>query len=476
MKVARLEDFAPAPGRVVVFRPTPAAQAAADAAPVSPGEPSFLQQDHLNAYRATCAAGGTHRAWTGIATHLAEPFDEAAMAGALRQFVVRHEGLRTWFDLAGSGTVRHLVAADDVAFEAVPVDLPAEVAADWDGRWEELLIGLFDETCRPDSWTPFLLGAVVRDDGFSLFWGCDHGFTDGASQLMVPVELATAYAAEAGRPAFELPPVGSFVTYAAQERERAASFGLESPELQGWLDIMTRHGGRLPRFPLDLGLEPGQTAPVMLRDFYALEGEEVAGFDAYCKAAGGRFTSGLFAALAATERRLTGAERYLGVTVLGTRDGDYAMSHGWYCNFAPVDFAVPEGPFADVVAQAEAGLQVARSLVGMPVHVAIGALLMAGLTTPDQLGSPQLFSYLDLRRIPGAGMPAYDNAMHFTGVGRTGNASLWINREADRLQVGAQTPDTPTAQRSVDTFFEVLGETLREAAAKGMPAHAGDHG
>lgn len=467
MRIDFLHTWAPAPGRVLTIRPTAAALAAAEAAPVSPGAPSFLQQDHLDAYRATVARSGVHRAWTGTATHLTGPLDEQALVGALRRFVVRHEGLRTWFDLSGPETVRHLVAAEEVAFEAVELEAPD----DWEDSWEEYVVGLCDEACRPDSWPPFLLLAVAREDGFSLLWACDHAFTDGASQLMVPVELSTAYAAEAGLPAPELPEAGSFVTYAAEERELAGTFGLESPELQGWVEIMTRHGGRLPRFPLDLGLQPGETAPVLLREFDALTGDQVDAFELLCKDAGGRFTSGLFAVLAATERRLTGEERYLGVTVMGTRSGPYLMSHGWFCNFAPVELAVPDGPFSQVVAAAEEAYQVTRRLVGMPVHVAIGALLMSGLTTPEELGSPQLVSYLDLRRFPGAGTEAYDRGLHFTGVGRTANASLWINREHGRLQIGAQTPDTPRAQQAVDAYFAAIAETfataLDEAAGSG---------
>ena len=470
MRVDFLHAWAPEPGRVLLLRPTAASAAAARRAPVSPGQPSFLQQDHLDAYRAGRARGATHRAWTGTATHLTGALDEGALTRALRRFVLRHEGLRTWFDLDGDAPVRQLVDADDVAFEAVALDGPEEWA-----DWEDYVVGLCDDACRPDAWAPYLLLAVARDDGFSLLWACDHAFTDGASQLMVPVELETAYAAESGAPAPELPEAGSFVDYAAEERERAAGYGIESPELAGWVEIMTRHGGRLPRFPLDLGLEPGETAPVLLRELDALTGADVEAFERVCKEAGGRFTSGLFAALARTERRLTGTERYLGITVMGTRPAPYLMSHGWFCNFAPVELAVPDGPFGEVVAAAEAAYAVAKDLVTMPVHVAIGALLMSGLTTPDQLGSPQLVSYLDLRRFPGAGTEAYDRGLHFTGVGRTGNASLWINREEGRLQIGAQTPDTPLAQRAVDRFFGAFVEVLREAISE-VPAGAAHHG
>jgi len=472
VRIDFLHHWAPAPGRILLIQPSAATLAAAAQAPVSPGLPSFLQQDHLDGYRRTVASGGTHRAWTGTAGHQTGPLDEAGLARAAGRFVGRHEGLRTWFDLSGPDPVRHLVAADDVVFEAVEVEGPEGA---WESTWEEYVVGLADAACRPDSWPPFLLLAIASEDGWSWLWACDHAFTDGASQLMVPAELATAYAAETGAPSLDLPPARSFVDYAAEERERATTYGPESPEVAGWLEILQRHDFRLPRFPLDLGLEPGETAPVVLRESDALVGEEVAAFEALCKASGGRFLSGVFAALAVADRRLAKVDRYLGAVVLGTRSGDTLMSHGWFCNFAPVDLPVGEEPFTETVVAAEAAYAEAKRLSGMPVHVALGALLMSGLATTEQLGSPQLVSYLDLRRFPGAGTEAYDRGIHFTGVGRTGNASLWINREEGRLQLGAQTPDTPQAQEAIGVYFATVRDVLVAALAEGGVAGAGDH-
>ena len=397
MRIDFLHNWAPEPGRVLRVQPTAAALAAAVQAPVSPGQPSFLQQDHLDAYRRTVATDGTHRAWTGTASHQSGPLDEDALARALGRFVLRHEGLRTWFDLSGPETVRRLVPAEEIAFEVVELAGPE---GPWATSWEPYVIGLADETCRPDSWPPFLLLAVAREDGWSWLWACDHAFTDGASQLMVPAELATAYAAETGAPAFDLPPAGSFVDYAAAERERAGTYGLESPEIQGWLEILQRHEFRLPRFPLDLGLAPGASAPVVLRESDALTGDEVAAFDALCKAAGGRFLSGVFAALAVAERRLAKVDRYLGAVVLGTRSGDTLMSHGWFCNFAPIDLPVGDGPFAETVAAAEAAYGTAKQLAAMPVHVALGALLMSGLATMEKVLLPLFCQYSSLRSAP----------------------------------------------------------------------------
>ncbi|GGR39328.1 hypothetical protein J2S40_002048 [Nocardioides luteus] len=466
MRIAALAELDPRPGRVVVLRPTAEAQAAAAAAPVSPGAPSFLQADHLSAYRAKVAAGGVHRAWTGTAGDFDADFSAPAYIEALISFVRRHEGLRTWFDLSGETPVRHLVPAEAVDFEAVEVEAPA----DWSRGWEELLVGLWDEQCRPDSWAPFLLGAIVREDGFSYFWGCDHAFTDGASQLMVPAELGTAYAAALGNETEPLPEAGSFVAYAASERQLAAECDAGSPAVREWTDIVTRHGGRLPRFPVPLGLAPGETAPVRVRRWTALEGEGVAAFEDVCRSAGGRFTSGVFALLAHAEQRLTGISDYLGITVLGTRSQQTAMSHGWFCNFAPVSMPLGE-TFAETVLGAEKAFGTARELARTPVHVPLGAMVAGGVLAPTELASPQMVSYLDVRKFPGAGSVPFDTGLHFTGEGRTANASLWVNRYADSLELATQSPDTEAGGLAVVTFVEALRDVLAEL---GLPAESVD--
>jgi hypothetical protein len=457
MRIGALAELSPAPGRVVVLRPTRECQAAADAAPVSPGAPSFLQADHLNAYRAKVASGGVHRAWTGTCGEFDVAFDEAAYIEALTSFVGRHEGLRTWFDLTGATPVRHLVPVETIAFEAVEVEVPA----DWSGGWQELLVSLWDEQCRPDSWTPFLLGAIVREEGFTYFWGCDHAFTDGASQLMVPAELGAAYAAALGARSPDLLEAGSFVTYAAAEQQLAAQCDAETPAVREWVDIVSRHGGRLPRFPVDLGLAPGETAPVRIRTWTALEGEAVDALEELCRDAGGRFTSGVFALLAHVEQRLTGSSDYLGITVLGTRSQQTAMSHGWFCNFAPVSMALGE-TFPETVLAAEKAFGTARELARTPVHVALGAMVAGGVLAPTELASPQMVSYLDVRKFPGAGTTPFDTGLHFTGEGRTANASLWVNRFADRFELATQSPDTEQGGRAVATYFEALRDVLAD--------------
>ncbi|MFI8522804.1 hypothetical protein ACIGB8_00045 [Promicromonospora sukumoe] len=503
MILGALGTWTSAPGRVVHLRPTAGALAAARDAPVDPGPPSFLQGDHLRAFAARRASGGTHRAWTGTATHLDGPFDGDALARALTRFVRRHEGLRTWFDVDscadGGDPVRHLVPADGVGFTPVPVPaLSPGPGRSWDEWVTEHLTATFDAACRPDSWAPFALGAVVTDDGFGLFWGCDHAFTDGGSQLMVLSEIEELYAAELAEPdtsggsgdlpdprgsddlrgsSLSRPPTtGSFLDHARAEHALAAETPPDAPQIRAWADAVTAHDGRLPQFVLDLGLQPGETAPVKIRSATLLDGAGLARLDALAAAHGARFTGAVFAGIALTDTRLTGAADWFGVTVVGTRGPGFETTQGWLCNFAPVTFPVSDGAgpvsdggpasFAAVLPAADAAFRQARNVAEVPVHAALGVMLAGGVLDPASLGSPQLISYLDLRRFPGAGRAAYHNGLHFTGEGRTANASLWVNRDHERLYVVTQTPDTPAAQAAVDRYLAELTATFEAAVAQ----------
>ena len=177
----------------------------------------------------------------------------------------------------------------------------------------------------------------------------------------------------------------------------------------------------------------------------------------------------VFAALAATDHLLAGRATYAGVTVLGARDtGPYLRSHGWFCTFAPVLFEV--APHADdldaLLVAAHAGFESGRRASRMPAHVALAEMLRTGVLGPDGVGSPQLVSYLDVRRFPGAGRTAHERGVHFTGEGRTANASMWVNRDAERLYIGLQHPDTPEAHAAVTRYCSVL-ERVAGALADG---------
>ncbi|MBM9460935.1 hypothetical protein JK386_13605 [Nocardioides sp. zg-536] len=488
MRLAELRSWQPAPGRVWEVRPTAATVEAIRATSSDAGAPSFLQADHLGAYAALAAAPqpARHMAWTGIVSAVERPLMPQHWLDALAGLLVDHEGQRTWFLPGADGQpVRRLLDAAVVqapeAFELVElVDLSAAPAAQFADRLHAWIDETFPQRCTPDSWPAFGLVLVEREAELEFAWACDHAFTDAASQMMLGVELAERYDAllteRTPDPAY-VPPAaerGSFLVHAAAERERAASYSPDAPEVARWREVLGAQGNRLPSFPLDLGLAAGESAPVRILEHPLVEGDELAALERHVKAAGARVPSAVVAACAVAEARLTGRDRYLGVTVLGTRDtGPYARAQGWFCNFAPLEVDLRgHDRLASVLPVAEAAFAQARALNRMPVHVALGVLLAEGTLSPESLGSPQLLSYLDLRWLPGAtgqgaGATAYRRGLHFTGEGRTRNASSWFNRDANRLYVAVQAPDTEQALASTVRYYDEVRVVLRSLAHDG---------
>ncbi|MCJ0976757.1 condensation domain-containing protein [Rhodococcus sp. ARC_M12] len=464
MIITAMGRWNPAPGRLLEWHPTAAAEAIAAAAPADSAPPSFLQEDHLKAAWAARERGDVHTAYTGVATEIDGDVDTDAMSRALAAYVVRHEGLRCWFEVENNTVVRHLATPEVAAFEVSDAGESTD-----DEQFQRYVRQRFSSEATADVWPGFVVGVVARPGSFTLYYGADHAFTDGGSQALVISELADLYALETGAQVPELAEVGSHLTYAADERARAATFGSDAPEIAAWRDIFTRHDGRMPRFPLDLGLAPGEKAPVRIVERHLLDKDLTAAFDAACKAAGARMSSGIFAAVGITDFELAGATDYFGITVLSTRHyGDYGQSQGWFVNFAPVAFEVAgHDTFSDVAALAHRGFEEAKQIAEAPVHAVLGALAADGTLGSELAVSPNMLSYIDFRWFPGVGRDADTRAKHFTGEGSTSNASMWINRDGEHLYLVAQTPDTEVAAAAVQRYHDHLAHVLNTIAREG---------
>lgn len=476
MNISDVASWAAPAGRLWAVRPTAAAAAAIAQSVADDGPPSFLQSDHLDAYRRTVAEGREHRAWTGVASTVSGAFDPEAWVAALADVLAVHEIHRCWFDLAVDETgsplppIRRRLALS--ADELIPLLEVVPVEDDPDRDIHERLDAVLQTTCTPDSWPGFGLALIEGDGETGFMWACDHAFTDAASQMMLAPDLGGRYVARRDGLEHEVPARASFWDSVLPERERAAAADPHGPEISRWREILTARGGVLPTFPLPLGLAPGETAPVTIWQTELAVGPDLQALEAAVKAAGARLPSAVVAACAAAEYRLLGCDNYLGVTVLGTRDqgGDFSTTQGWLCNFAPlfVDLA-GINTVNDLLPRAEHAFAEARVLSQVPVHAALFHLIGEGVLDPASLGSPQLMSYLDVRWLPGGqtaggAREAHDRGMHFTAEGRTRNASSWFNRSAERLWVGIQVPNTPEAMASVQTYYGVVREVMQGLA------------
>lgn len=458
MRIVARREWTPRGGHVIDWvadEHTVAAATIAAAGEPHPVGPSFLQRDHITAVAATRASGRTHRAYTCAAVTVAGTLDEPRMTLALNGFLRDHHGLRSTFRTSGNEITRHVVDAQDIALRAHHRDIADhEIAGHVDMRLSSEAVF--------DSFPGVIFGAIVRDDSSDLYFGIDHAFGDGSSQVIGLAEILARYGGQ------DVPVAGSHIDYVAAEFAAATQVRPTSPELDEWVEALRPTGGRLPAFALDLGLDDGEPQPVRIRRAQLADADDAEAIAHAASAAGTGFTAAVYAALAVTDRHLSGRDSYCTATVLSTRSAEHTSSQGWYCTFAPVAFDVRGADAVDVLADAADGLARARRLARTPAHAALRHLIAARRLDPAVLASPQMVSYLDFRWFPGQRELA--DAVLFTGEGRTRNASLWISRDHDGLWIATQCPDNPVARESVTRYFDTLRATLATMVTSPMSA------
>ena len=480
MRMIQMDTWRPEAGTALRWQPTSESAAAAASTLAHDGPITFLTENHVRGSMAAAADGVRHRAFIGTATDVDGDLDADAMTWALTVFVRRHGALRMWFGKSGEAIDTHVVDAAAVEFEIADdghlVPGPPTTA---------YLLRRFEQETPSTSFPGFAFGAIMRRGSFSIYLACDHGLTDGVSQALALDELLGIYGGlcavppDERRDAAQATDAGAdYFDYAELESAATAVHAGGSTQTGTWVDIFSRHGFRMPRFSLDLGLAPGETAPVRPFRLHVLDGSEIEAFTKVCLDAGGKMIDGIYAAVAATDHELAGVERYFGMTVLNTRAAspEFATAQGWFCAFAPVEFPVSgTSSVRELIVAARAGRTRARDLGAVPTAAALAALVAAGLTANEVMTAPNLLSYIDFRWFPGNRTPTYERAVMFTGEGRTANASMWINCDNDELYIGSQTPDTPLAQARVHRYFTRLRDIIRSVALEGDHVIDGDH-
>ena len=454
MRIIDGKDWQPE-GTVLAWLPTAEMTAARDAAPVDPTPASFLQADHVRAVLAQRARGVPHRAFTCSVATLPGVPDRDRLTAAVNAFVASHEGLRSSLTVEGDapdGPIRRrTVDARDVDLTPVPVEGP--------------LLDLVSTTAVFDHVPAMTVATVARDDGraFDLFFALDHSAGDGISQMTGLLELMARYSGQ-DVPGLTADDHSGFPGYVREELERAATVDENSPGVRAWRGLFEVTGGKVPGFPLPIGIEDGEPQPVVgIGGEGVLAGAGTVGkLRELAREHGTGFSSVVYAALGLAQKRLTGATEYATIVVSATRGREYRFSQGWFCNFSPLYFPVRGDTVGEVLEDVKVAQARMKETLLEPVHASLGYLIMQGAVDPSVMTSPQMVTYLDLGWFE---EPEGSDIRLFAGFGKTSNANLWVFRNPDGLGIGSQAPDNPVARGSLDTFFSVLGEVLSDSVA-----------
>ncbi|MER5642016.1 condensation domain-containing protein [Kitasatospora sp. NPDC002227] len=449
------------PGRLVEWTLHPAAAEAAAGLPDDSRPPAYVQEAHVRTARTVRQGGLSVPTWIGTAFDLPGRIDLDVLQDTLRIWTLRHETLRSGFRWVGDELRRFTLAADAVRLHRADVgDFPDAQTL------TRYLENRFDVTADALTWPNYMFAAVVRDDSTSVYMAFDHTNADAYSLQRIAAEVHELYAAGLEGRTVHTPPVASYIDFGATERAKADRIDDTDAIVARWREFITRCDGRLPNFPVDLGLDPHGPLPAQKFMNEMLVGDsDAAAFEAYCRPYGGSLV-GVLAATALIVRELGGQQVYRTVLPFHTRaHSQWADSVGWYVGVAPIEVELGRAPdFDGALELVRAALRENRALSRMPI-----ARVLRLLGTDFRPTSPDLFSivsFVDSRDIPGAERWHELKAYALLRVSYGDQVCAWTTRIHEGLQFACRYPDTDAAYKNMRLYIERLRELVVSVAGE----------
>ena len=466
MRSGLLPDWEPRRGAVTAWRASRRSKDAVRSARSAPAHPSYIQRRHF--VDAAGAQTGKRRSSFAVVTFdIHDAYDERLVADVFRDHLRRHSVYHTWVEHDGERYTGRTIDADDIDVEVDP-SIGGVVEAD--------ALRAYVDGDLPDiaEWDMFRLIAIRPEetpDRFTLAFVVDHFYSDGVSLGIVLYEFVTAYRAARSGERPRLPGVEGYHAYCAEEKEHCEELTWSHEDVQRWAELLLRAGGRLPRFPLPLGLSEHVRVPGrghMIEG--AVDATTLDAFAAACRDAGGNLNSGVLAVASMLDAIVTGSPVYSMLTPVSTRSRrSQILSVGWYTRLVPVQFPRPADPldFVAVVQGAQRGVEESRAFARTPLHRVIEVLPVGGdETLPIDFAAPMI-SYLDLRSLPGNNLPVTHDMHVYGSVDDSREVFVWLNRTPHGLDVNVIHPDTETAVRSTTAYTDAFVAIVASIATHG---------
>ncbi|WP_215455326.1 condensation domain-containing protein [Streptomyces sp. ATCC 21386] len=459
------------------------------AAAISLTSASFNQDKHHSSSEATRSTSDGIASSITVTFEITGELDTKALAAALLLLVRRHEVLRCEFQRLAGDLNCTALAPDSITLEAEEV-----------GRFHngDDLHTHLDKTFKSIdtlSWPLFLMGAVVRDNGATVYLCFDHIVCDGLSMPVVVNELQTSYAALSADRTPELPAAASYLTFGDDQRRRYAALRPDDDRLRYWKDFIRGNGGFFPRFPFDLGVPEGHLYPLVNRALPLLDPHRTDALAAGARASGGSVFTAVLAAAATAQHRFGGPGVYRGLLPISERTDEGRGEHGgvnageadgaadeaaggasnpwqhsvgWFVNTMPIEFRVGEGgtDHATTIARARTAYGALQRHTDIPFVRAWELLAPETFALHHWPFPVNFFSYIDFRRTPGGLQhPLWKPKLHVWAA-RGNGISHWFHRTATGLHVNMLHVDTPQAHEIGDALHEELVRVLREIAGE----------
>ncbi|WP_313896219.1 condensation domain-containing protein [Streptomyces sp. YIM 98790] len=447
------------PGHLVEWTLHPAAVEAAAGLPEDRRPPAYVQESHVRTARSVRRDGLFVPTWLGTAFDIPGPVDLGILQDALHAWTLRHETLRSGFQWTGESLRRFTLDASAVALHREDIGDFPEAA-----KLTRYLEDRFDIAADALTWPNFLYTAVVRQDGTSVCMAFDHTNVDAYSLQRITADIHELYAAGLAGRALDTAPVTSYVDFCAAERAGADRIDDTHAIVARWREFIAHCDGRLPNFPLDLGLDPQGPLPTQRLMQEMLVGDaDAAAFEAYCRPYGGSLV-GILAATALIVREIGGQQVYRTVVPFHTRaKSRWSDSVGWYVGGAPVEIPVAGArDFDGALRMVRAALRESRPLSRTPI-----ARVLKLLGADFRPTSPDLYSivsYVDARAVPGSERWQELKAYGLIRVSYGDQVCAWITRLHEGMQFACRHPDTEAARHSMRLYVDRLRSAILTVA------------
>ncbi|MCQ4118118.1 condensation domain-containing protein [Rhodococcus tibetensis] len=421
--------------------------------------PSYNQRFHLDTAR---AHGFGRSVWMAGSLDLPGTLDRSAVRRTFEIFIRRHDALWTGFDVRPTRIERLIVPPDAVALrESDPVhfDDPVSLRAH--------LCTKFTVECDPLTFPAFLFATVERPTSSTVIAAFDHTIVDGLSLVIALRELRQIYELITSTPAKDdaqigraLGDPGSFMAYCeAEAGDPPAEDG--DPRIRAWSRFYEHCGGTAPRFPLDLGVEPGRPARQASDVRRLLDGPGAALLEEQCLRAGGTMFTGVLSAIGTALRREGGPLHLPLQFPLHTRhDHRWKDSIGWLTATAPIVVPVAaHGSFESTLTGTHASFRSALTLKGLSMEQ-----VRRGVGEGYRRSRTDLFmvSYIDYRKVTCPDELRAMNAHHISNVTVCDDAQFWVSRTEDGVSLRSRYPDTATAHSAIARFLDQLASVFTE--------------
>ncbi|WP_077081448.1 condensation domain-containing protein [Mycobacterium numidiamassiliense] len=449
-----INDWTPEPGSVVCWHPSPDSLTKARQAPISTVPPSHQQARHLRNFREHANRGLDMSRLLIASWDMPGLCDVRVLTDMINAHFHRHDTYQSWFEFTDADDIVRHTFTDPADIDYVPIEHGGMTAA---ALREHLLA-----TPSPLHWDCVRFAVIARPDNFTFCASIDHIYADAHVLGAMCAEFYLTYTSVLAGEPISLPAGGSYADYCTRQHQHTSDLTLDSPQVRAWVDFFENNDGTLPDPPVTLGDGSG-TCDLMF--VQVMDERQTAQFDSVCKAAGARFSGGVFACAALAEYELTGAETYYGLVARDTRSTpvDYTTI-GWFTGYVPI--TVPVGAsssFGDVARAAQESFDAGKELANLPFN---RVLELAPWLTMPQRHVPLLF-HLNATVPPLSTLINAEWAWSNMRIHHDGRTPARFDLRVNRFQTGTHVivfyPNNPNARQSVARYIHTLKSIYRHA-------------